>query len=74
MIKDFKDNNLKENIEMMHERSHKFLGTRITHITTSRKYFQVFQKKLEDNVKHIDYSKVRGEQKLAINDIWDNSS
>ena len=36
VIKDFENSNLKVHIETMHERSHKFLGSQITHTNTSR--------------------------------------
>ena len=66
VIKYFENSNLKVHIEKMHERSHKFLGSQFTHTNTSRDYFLFFHKKLEEKLKNIDESKVRGENKLAI--------
>ena len=66
VIKDFKNSNINIDIETMHMRPHKFLGSQITHTNSSHDYFQHFHKILKEKMTNIDTSKVRGEHKLAI--------
>ena len=66
VLTDPSDINSKVHIETVHERPHKFLGSTITKMNSPNDFFKYFKEVLEEKVKNIDNSKIRGEHKLSI--------
>ena len=66
VLTDPSDINSKVHIETVHERPHKFLGSTITKMNSANDFFKYFKEVLEEKVKNIDNSKIRGEHKLSI--------
>ena len=65
-LTDTKNSDLKVHIETTHEKPYKFLGSQVTKMNTPKDYFMHFKDILEEKLKNINNSKVRGEFKLAI--------
>ncbi len=65
-ITDSNNSDVKVHMETTHSKPHKFLGSKVTHNNTQKEYFEFFYETLENKLKNIDESKVRGEHKLAI--------
>ena len=66
VLTDPSDINSKVHIETVHERPHKFLGSTITKMNYPNDFFKYFKEVIEEKVKNIDNSKIRGEHKLSI--------
>ena len=57
-------------IDTVHQRPMKFLGSNISHVNSPYEYFDQLHKTLSEKLDNIDNSKVRGEHKLAVYELY----